>query len=102
MVVQARTIKVTPELQLLGVLEAAQQEPVLLEQDGVLFRLAKEDEALPEDETDWDAVVQRGESESLGDYLERVSNAIMRGRRFEDDTTDLLNEARADRDRELS
>ena len=101
MVSQEKRITVTPELELVRLLEAAQNEPVLLEQEGVVFRLTKESEAPQDHDTDGAAVAQRRESESLVDYAERVSDAIMRGRYFEDDSTDLVNQGREERTREL-
>jgi hypothetical protein len=94
----SKTIHVTPELRLGQVLEAAASTPVLLEQDGVRFRLSREADTAASPSSDrCQPPAPRGENESLLDYLDRVQRFIMRGRVFTDDSTDLLRESRIER-----
>jgi hypothetical protein len=45
MVARRRTVKVTPESDLIQMLDAAEHEPLLLERNGVVYRLSRADEA---------------------------------------------------------
>jgi hypothetical protein len=99
---KSKTIHVTPELRLAQVLEEAMRSPVLLEQDGVLFRLTREPDVIASVLLDRrEPPAPRGENEPLVDYFERISNFVMHGRVFTDDSTDLLRESRIERTAEF-
>jgi hypothetical protein len=96
------TIRVTPELQLTRVLDDAVKSPVVLERDGVRFRLSRVGDSMNAASEDRrQSPAPRGEDESLIDYFDRVQRFIMRGRVFVDDSTELLRESRIERTAEL-
>lgn len=84
------------------VLDEAASTPVLLEQDGVRFRISREADSVASPPIDRrQRPAPRGEEESLLDYPDRVQRFIMRGRVFTDDSTELLRESRIERTAEL-
>jgi hypothetical protein len=102
MVTKLKMIRLTPDLDLLHLLEDAAESPVLIEQDGVLFRLSREPDAIASVLLDRrDPPAPRRSNESLVDYFERVSEFVMHGRVFTDDSTELLRQSREERTAEL-
>ena len=102
MVATAKVIHLSPQTNLDRLLENAIEKPVLLEKNGVVFRLSREPDAihgaLAEDR---EPPAPRGEHETSVEYFDRIRAFIMRGRVFEDDSTELLRESREERTAEL-
>jgi hypothetical protein len=97
-----KVIRLTPDVDLPHLLEDAAKSPVLIEQNGVLFRLSREPDVVAAALLDRrEPPVPRGENESLVDYFERISDFVMHGRVFTDDSTDLLRQSREERAAEL-
>jgi hypothetical protein len=102
MAADVKIVHVTKDVTLSQILEEAASEPLLLEHEGVIYRIVREPEAVVA------ALLQRPEqvapregTESLADYFQRVTHAIMRGREFHNDSSDLLEMARHERSTEL-
>ncbi len=103
MVANVKIIHVTKDVTLSQVLEEAASEPLLLEQEGVIYRIVREPEAVAAALLERsEQVAPRGATESLVEYFQRVTQAIMRGREFHKDSLDLLELARHERLTELS
>ena len=97
-----KIVRITPDIDVWRLLEEARQAPILLEQDGVLFRLTREPATIAAALLDRRQPPEpRRESESFVEYFERVSDFIMHGRVFTDDSTDLLRQLREERAAEL-
>jgi hypothetical protein len=102
MVTASKVVHITPQTNLDVLLNEAVEEPILLERDGVVFRLVHAPEAILGTPTeDRQHLTPRREGESSVEYLDRVRAFIMRGRVFDDDSTELLRESREERTAEL-
>jgi hypothetical protein len=53
MAAEPKPIKITPSIRIVDLLERADKAPLVLEQNGVRYRLSREDEAPHEDEDLW-------------------------------------------------
>jgi hypothetical protein len=98
----SKIVHVTPQTNLDLLLNEAVEEPILLETNGMVFRLAHapgvETETLPDDRQ---PPAPRGEGETSVEYFDRIRAFIMRGRVFDDDSTELLRQSREERTAEL-
>ncbi len=98
----SKIVHITPQTKLDLLLDEAKKEPILLEKNGLVFRLAHTPDAssgiLFDDRQ---PPAPRGEGETSVEYFDRIRAFIMRGRVFDDDSTELLRESREERTAEL-
>jgi hypothetical protein len=93
----SKIVHITPQTSLDVLLDEAVGEPILLEKDGMVFRLA----GAPDTSHENGSFAPRGDTESVVDYLDRVRESTSRGRRFVEDSTELLRASRIERTAEL-
>jgi hypothetical protein len=102
----ARTIRVTPGLRLIDVLEEAAVSPVLLESGGTIYRLSKDSEGTePEREARSDELLpvqMREEQLAIIERMVRRRDEFFQGRALPDDSTDILRRERDERSRHVA
>jgi hypothetical protein len=102
----AKTIRATPELRLTEVLEEAISAPVLLESEGNVYRLSKEDPASEPTgaKRPGATTLTQGRDDRLA-AIERIvgrRQAFFQGRALPDDSTDILRRERDERSRHVA
>ena len=73
---RAKAIKVNPDSELFRLLEAADDDPVLLDKDGVLYRLTRESEGLTLPRTD-PALVNETLDETAGSWSDLDTDQLI-------------------------
>lgn len=97
-----KIIHITKDVTLSQILEEAASEPLLIEQEGMVFRIVREPAAVVAALLQRPVpVVPREPAEPRVDYFRRVTHAIMRDREYHNDSTDLLELTRHERSTEL-
>src|SRR5262249_24287307 len=102
----SKTIRVTPELRLTEILEEANSAPVLLESEGNIYRLSKENPASePTGAKRPGATTLTQARDDRLAVIERIvgrRDAFFQGRAQPDDSTDILRREREERSRHVA